>query len=450
MPMRILIDNNKSICSVAPNCRWSTWNDLIEVDDCHLVIFNTWSQTAVLMRKEEHVAIESLTADNIATLFRLGMLVPQETDERNIVEKRFEEGKKDLSYLDLTILLTRQCQFRCTYCFEGTKKDASLDDHTEDDIMKFLENQLSTLKKLRVTWFGGEPLIAYSRLKSISKRLLDFCEKHQVTYSADMVTNGFAITEDRSRELIDNLKVKRYIITLDGPCGYHDKRRPLRNGLPTFDTIWKNIDTLVRCGAKVNIRMTIDKENYEAIPTLLDEIAAGPFARKTGLSFCRTMDYDFTPEKVKDVIFNEKEFAEMEWSLIQHAHRLGLWGYRFPHSAPLGGCLREGDIVIGTQGEIYKCLDTVGDEQWVSGHLGGGARESRPDWYERWLQWNPTQSATCRRCVLQPLCNGGCPHNALFRDKKHGTDLQCPDWKANYRRQVIELAKEIIHKNPTT
>lgn len=446
--MKILIDNDKPLCSLAPDCRWSVWNDLIEVEDRHLVLFNTLSQTAVLMRKDEYVAIESLSQDQAATLFRLGMLIPQDTDEREIVEKRFAEGKKDLSYLDLTILLTQQCQFRCTYCFEGTKKDASLDEHTENDIMEFLESQRPTLKKLRVTWFGGEPLIAYSRLKTLSQKLLDFCEKHQVSYAADMVTNGFAINEERCRELIDDLKVKRYIITLDGPASQHDRRRPLRNGLPTFGKIWKNIDTLVQCGAQVNIRMTIDKENHEAIPTLLDAIATGPFARKTGLSFCRTMDYDFTPENIKNVIFSEKEFADIEWSLIQHAHQLGLWSYRFPHCAPLGGCLREGDIVIGTHGEIYKCLDTVGDEQWVSGHIGKDTGENRPDWYERWLRWSPSQSASCRQCVLQPLCNGGCPHNALFRDKKHGTNLQCPDWKANYRRQIIELAKEIIHKNP--
>ena len=447
--MKILIDNDKPLSPVVPNCRWSVWNDLIEVGDNHLVIFNTLAQTAVLLRKEEHVAIDHLTDDNTHTLFRLGMIIPKETDERAIVEKRFAEGKKDLTYLDLTILLTQQCQFRCSYCFEGTKKDSSLDDPTEDDIMLFLESHRSTLKKLRVTWFGGEPLIAYSRLKSLSKRLLDFCEKNQVSYSADIVTNGFAITEERCRELIDDLKVKRYIITLDGPSIQHDQRRPLRNGLPTFGKIWTNIDTLVRCGAQVNIRMTIDKENYEAIPSLLDEIAAGPFARKTGLSFCRTMDYDFTPESIKNVLFSEKEFADIEWNFIQHAHKLGLWGYRFPHSAPLGGCLREGDIVIGTHGEIYKCLDTVGDERWVSGHIGKDSGQSRPDWYEQWLRWSPSQSASCRQCVLQPLCNGGCPHNALFRDKKHGTNLQCPDWKANYRRQIIELTKEIIHKKPT-
>lgn len=446
MPMRILTEKRNPIKAPA-KCQWSVWNDIIEVDEHFIVLFNTLTQTAVLVQKQQCSNIDKLTADDTDLLYGLGMIVAQGTDERDMVERRFAEGKKDLSSLDLTILLTQQCQFRCTYCFEGTKKDTNLDDQTSDDIIGFLDRHTPTVKKLRVTWFGGEPLLAYARLKAISARLMDFCQRHEVKYTADMVTNGYALTKDRCLELIDQLKVKRYIITLDGPATYHDQRRPLRSGLPTFSKIWDNITTLVSTGALVNIRMTIDKENVESIPTLLDAIATGPLARKTGLSFCRTMDYDFTPEAVKDVIFTEKEFADIEWRLIQYAHRLKLWAYRFPHSAPLGGCLREGDIVIGTQGEIYKCLDTVGDGKWISGHINEKHAANRPDWYEQWLRWSPSQSPSCRQCVLQPLCNGGCPHNAIFTDKKHGTVTQCPDWKANYRRQIIELAKEYIIKN---
>ena len=446
--MRPLTENKHPIPlpTMPTACRWSRWNDVITIDDTFIVLFNTFAQTAVLLRKEEYVPVESLPQAEAELLYQLGILVAKDKDEVGMVQKRFEEGKKDLSYLDLTILLTQQCQFRCVYCFEGTKKDIALDENTSDDIIQFLERKSDGLRKLRVTWFGGEPLLAFTRLKALSERLMTFCEQHQVDYKADMVTNGFALSKSRCLELIHDLKVKRYIITLDGPAGIHDQRRPLRSGLPTFNKIWENITTLVDSGAMVNLRMTIDKENLATIPTLLDEIAAGPFARKTGLSFCRTMDYDFTPDSVQGIIFNEREFADIEWNLIQYAHQLGLWVYRFPHSAPLGGCLREGDIVIGPRGEIFKCLDTVGDERWISGHLNGDD-PSHPEWYGQWLRWSPSQSPSCRVCVLQPLCNGGCPHNALFADKKHGNTTQCPDWKANYRRQIIELTKDYIIKN---
>ena len=446
--MRLLSENKVPIpLPTTPTpCRWSRWNDVITVDGDYMVVFNTLAQTAVLLRKEEYVPLERMPQETFDTLYQLGIIVANDKDETGIAARRFEEGKHDLSYLDLTILLTQQCQFRCVYCFEGTKKDIELDEDTSCDIIRFLESKSDGLKKLRVTWFGGEPLLAFARLKTLSQRLIAFCEQHHINYIADMVTNGYNLTEERCRELTQDLRIKRYIITLDGPAPMHDKRRPLRSGLPTFNKVWDNITALVEIGALVNLRMTIDRENLESIPALLDKIASGPFARKTGLSFCRTMDYDFTPDTVQEVIFNEREFADIEWGLIQYAHQLGLWGYRFPHSAPLGGCLRRGDIVIGTRGEIFKCLDTVGDERWISGHITG-EDTNHPEWYAQWLNWSPTQSASCRVCVLQPLCNGGCPHNALFTDKKHGNTTQCPDWKANYKRQIIELAKEYITRN---
>jgi len=99
--------------------------------------------------------------------------------------------------------------------------------------------------------------------------------------------------------------------------------------------------------------------------------------------------------------------------------------------------------VVGSDGVIYKCLDTVGDKRWAITSIDKfNLPDETPRWYEEWSEWKPSQSPACSQCVLRPLCNGGCPHNALFRDKKHGSNLQCPDWKPNYRRQIIELVKE--------
>ena len=125
---------------------------------------------------------------------------------------------------------------------------------------------------------------------------------------------------------------------------------------------------------------------------------------------------------------------------MQYAHSLGIFRYRFPHAAPRGGCLRNGDLVVGPDGEIFKCLDTIGDTRRITGHLMQPSADAEPEWLVRWREWQPDNRPECRCCALQPLCNGGCPHNALFSDKKHGSDLPCPDWKANYKRQIIELA----------
>lgn len=441
--MKILLSNNVKILDIplGISLKWSRWNDITAINEDESVIFNTLNRTAMLISNTEYHDL-SLTRKNI-DLYALGMLVDSTTDEQQLLEQRYILGKKDMSYIDLTILLTKNCQFKCLYCFEGPKQNVFLSEAASNNILIFLQQYIGVCKKLRVTWFGGEPLLGYSQMRDLSHRLIDFCTKNQIEYIADITTNGFALNEQRCDELINNLHVKRFIVTIDGPAVIHDQRRLLQSGAGTFSRIWDNLEILVNKGAHVTLRMTIDRFNADYIPQLLDDIVQSKIANKVWLTFCRTIDYGFTSEKVKDSLYTDEEFADIEWGLIKYAHQLGLMRYSFPYAAPIGGCLRDGDIVIGTDGEIYKCLDTIGDEKWITGHIAQAYGMAIAEWYKAWLEWTPSQSIACRECTLQPLCNGGCPHNALFREKKHGTDAQCPDWKANYKRQIKEFVKEL-------
>lgn len=442
--MKILVERTRTTATLEPGkpLKWSHWNDIIPTGNNRCVVFNTLSQNAVLVDQavsQSEVVSLPETAKN--TLYQLGLIVGESRDEMAEQAERYQYGKQDLSYLDLTILVTHNCQMRCIYCFEGAKENVTLNDSTADAIIQMLERYVHVCRRLRVTWFGGEPLLAYPQMKSLSHKLIDFCDGHHIAYSADITTNGFAITSRRCREMVNDMKIRRFIITIDGTAEVHDKRRPLATGHPTFLKIWDNIRDLVDSGAWVTLRMTIDRKNRSNIPDFLKMLASSRLKGKVGLSFCRTIDIHCTPDDVKNQLYNDEEWAKEEWELIQAAHNLGLWTYSFPHAAPSGGCLRIGDITIAANGVIYKCLDTVGDQRWVCGSVTESPTSSHPDWYRQWLEWSPMSDAMCRPCVLQPLCNGGCPHNALYNEKKHGTSLQCPDWKANYRNQIIEIAK---------
>lgn len=442
--MRLLLQNSTVDGNFPHGCglKWSVWNDIVDVGAGKKVVFNTFSGNAVVVNDEELREVNEIPDASLRELYRLNFIVDSCKDEKSEVERLFRDGKDDMSYIDLTVLLTRNCQMRCVYCFEGAKSGSVITESMLDSIMSFVENKASGCKKLRVTWFGGEPLLAYGRLKELSCRLIALCDSHGIDYTADITTNGYALTRERCHELVNELMVRRYIITIDGPEPIHELRRPMRSGLSSFRRIWRNMELLVEAGARVTLRMTVDRDNASHIPALLNEISQSSLNGRIGLSFCRTVDYNYTPDAVSGTIYSEDEFGEVEWNLIRYAHSLGLWKYRFPHKAPSGGCLRTGDIVIGVNGEVYKCLDTVGNEKWVTGHITECDDGRRPGWYDRWISWSPLRDDTCKDCVLVPLCNGGCPHNALFSDKKHGTESGCPDWKANYRKQIIALAKE--------
>ena len=154
------------------------WNDITAIDDKRIVVFNTLRRTAILMDACEYAAeIESMPPKTVEMLTGLGMIVDAGFDERAEVERRFDDGKRDMSYIDLTVLLTHDCQLGCTYCFEGAKSRKYIDDGTAHEILRFLESMKPVCRRLRVTWFGGEPLMAYAQLKRLSMALISFCKR---------------------------------------------------------------------------------------------------------------------------------------------------------------------------------------------------------------------------------------------------------------------------------
>lgn len=432
--------------SVVPNeVKWSYWNDCFSIPDGE-VCFNVMTGSLVLMSNSEY---ENLLKAKECTnkLWELGLYADVKKDEYREWLNTYREGKNDESFLDLTFLTSRQCQFKCTYCFEGLKPKKDLTDETISHIKSFLEKRKGSFQKLQVYWFGGEPLIGYNKIITLSDYITHFCDNNGIEYDSSITTNGYALTRERCEELVKSCRISRYVITVDGTEEVHNQRRPLLSGKGTFKTIWQNIHWLVDFGAHVVFRITIDKENADNIPLLLDKIAQSGFAGKVSIALARTFEILNTPEDLGSKVFSEREFAPVEMKLIDYAHSLGLMNYRLPHKAPLGGCLRKGDITIGTDGEIYKCLDTIGEMKWVTGSIDKIDSEPQPQWYKDYLNWTPDDSNQCRGCKLQPLCSGGCPHNAMFSDKMHGSVLQCPDWKPNYRHQIERYIKDKIEKN---
>lgn len=426
--------------------KWSYWNDCIPYKGA-VICFNTLTGATVLLPKEQVSLLKEQPSKAPVFFWETGIIVPEEKIEKKEWFSEYLKGKDDESILDLTIATSMNCQFRCVYCFEGEKATKKLSPDAVQRIKDYVSSKAPSLRELRVVWFGGEPLLGLPQIRDLSAFFIELSHVYGFTYSSDITTNGYALTPFNRSILLKECLVKWYYITIDGTADTHNKRRPLASGKGTFDVIWRNTTQLVALGASVVVRVTIDKTNIDNIPSLIDIIAESELAGKVFLTFVRTMDYSFTPEDARRVIYTVNEFAKEELRLMKYAHEKGVFSYSMPRPCPMGGCLRKGDVVIGTEGEVYKCTDTIGENQWVTGTIGITPSMSSAEWYKEWLEWTPfSKNNKCRNCKLLPLCNGGCPHNLLFTEKKHGTDEQCPDWKYNYRERIRLFVEEQINK----
>lgn len=69
-------------------------------------------------------------------------------------------------------------------------------------------------------------------------------------------------------------------------------------------------------------------------------------------------------------------------------------------------------IVIGSEGELYKCWQDVGCKDKVVGYINGKVT-NEPLLLRYLVGADPFEDPKCQECFLLPVCGGGCPYSRL-------------------------------------
>ncbi|MFR5691675.1 MAG: SPASM domain-containing protein [Lachnospiraceae bacterium] len=93
------------------------------------------------------------------------------------------------------------------------------------------------------------------------------------------------------------------------------------------------------------------------------------------------------------------------------------------------GAVSINSCIIDPLGNIYKCWDDIGRQEYIAGNLDDGL--SRAENTTKWLNYDFLE-ANCKECAFLPLCMGGCP-NYKIRSGQN----RCMPIKQN----AIELVK---------
>ena len=141
--------------------------------------------------------------------------------------------------LEITILITEQCNFRCKYCYEKFEY-GEIELNDLNIIIDFIENEIKrhAFKKMHISWFGGEPLLSLDKIIYAQERINSFVKKYNMVIDSSMTTNGYLLSIQVFKKLIE-LNINKYQITIDG--NNHNDLRVLENGEPTLNMILNNI-----------------------------------------------------------------------------------------------------------------------------------------------------------------------------------------------------------------
>jgi uncharacterized protein len=340
-------------------------------------------------------------------LAELRFLIPDDEDELNTVEERKRQGMSDQNRLDVIVMPNMFCNLACPYCYERHHPGTFMSDATENRILRFLERTIPRFKVVLLSWFGGEPLLSYSRVLRITARAKRLCDRNGVALLTHMTTNGYLLAIRKSAGLIE-CGIHNYQITVDGPPAVHDRTRVLRNGSGTFATIFQNIHDLVRADRRVRIslRVNFNHTNIESVPDLLRMFAPDiraalrivfePIFGSASLSATANLCSE-------EISARTTEYYEM-------ARKLG-------YDVVLGGvpvgqliyCYaeRENQFIFNYNGDVFKCSVGSFETHERFGYLEEDGSVVRT---ERWHEWFEMDlfASKCYSCRVLPLCMGGC------------------------------------------
>ncbi len=183
----------------------------------------------------------------------------------------FEEWLQGLrnDYLRLIVFVTEQCNFRCVYCYE-TFRVGRIRPEVVSGIKRWIGRRMPGLRGVRLSFFGGEPLLYPSVIVELMQAVWAMRREGQVILG-DVTTNGYFLGGKLARTLISN-GVKGFQIAIDGLASWHNRFRPLRGGQPTFSVVVRNILGLLATDYSFSlvVRFNVCDQNFQSVVRFLE------------------------------------------------------------------------------------------------------------------------------------------------------------------------------------
>lgn len=348
--------------------------------------------------------------------------------------------------LVLTIAPTQCCNFACTYCFEKWRNSAAMTDQTEDSIIRYIQYMRDNyaLETINITWYGGEPLMQSRRILSLSKRIKDL----GLTINENLlITNGYFFSKNLIEELYE-VGITQIQITIDGLKEIHDKRRPLINGDGTFDVIINNLDNhfagKYRDQFTIAVRVNIDKRNYANFVDIYHFLKERYKSNKL-IVYPGIIVLDEADENVSSCL-SRNDVTDIFIGLFKN---YGIMPERlYPDEISMECMVRNPycSMLVGSEGEIYKCYEDLGNKKFVVGNINEQKVWDNFELISKYATGiDHYIDPVCRKCSYIPICNGGCPKRR-YENVYQGKHNDCCTPFKDKIQDYIELYSELISR----
>lgn len=347
------------------------------------------------------------------------------------------------------IVVTLRCDHQCPYCHSSivgpTRTEFDISDETCDDVVDRIFE--SPNPNITIEFQGGEPLLAWPKIKRIIDRAEEKNKTAGKTILYALVSNLVNLTEEIVEEI-----VKRRIqvsTSMDGPAVVHDANRPYRKGMSAHNIVLGKIQMLKDRYAKegwdpgvynVGCIFTTTRNAFGHEKEIIDQYVA------LGLHniHLRTLDpLGYAVKNTHKLAYTYEEYKEFYFKTLDYIIELNRGGYEFAETtaslhlkkiltagdpnyldlrSPCGATI--GQIAYDYDGRVFTCdegrmLAAMGDDRFMV----GTSKDSWPSFIRHEVTRATTVASTmdsvpgCAECAYKPYC-GICPvHNV----RTHGS-----------------------------
>lgn len=362
-----------------------------------VLLFHTLTMELILLSEEEYNNLTQM--DYLKSHW---FVVPEELQDKDhadlvklVLSAQQKKSKHITSY---TIFTTTDCNARCFYCFELGRSRIPMSNETALKVVRYIKDHCGG-QKVKLTWFGGEPLFNLPVIDTICQGLRD----EGIAFTSKMVSNGYLFDDETVQKAAKSWLLQQVQISLDGTEQVYNKAKAYiyKDGSP-YQIVLDNIQRLLDNSIAVRIRLNMDLYNCENLLELVDELS-GRFSGRRGLFVYAHHLFDINTPSAQ--LHNEEQWKLRGEAMARLNEKIRQSGFGFNQGIRkkirLNHCMADSNssVTIAPEGHIGLC-EHFSENEFI-GHIDkeGFNEDLRASWRETMPELDE-----CATCFHYPAC----------------------------------------------
>lgn len=431
--MKQIYEQTKTVKQILPKQKIdenSEYRKSFYITECPVdkgsLFFNTFTYELIFLTEKEITLLNNpdLTIPTVRYLIEAYFLVPKNFDEkklaRQVTDTRIQISNiyTPVPYSFFVILTTTGCNARCFYCFEQGAKVSNMTEKTALDVADFIKKKGA--KKIKIQWFGGEPLCNTRPIDIISEDL----HNSGIEFSSTMVSNAYLLDEDAIKKAVELWKLKKIQVTLDGTEEVYNriKNYVYKTDSSPFFKVLGNIENALKAGIEISIRLNMDEHNSDDLYDLA-HMLVDSFNKYPNCSIYVVRLFEDTCSKIKNRAVNDRhklieKSIEIQRFINENMHKSVINNIGKSFTKP-NNCMACSDnsVMIVPDGHLGKCEHFIDSEFIGSVYDDNIDLKKLANFKERASVSEKCDDCEFRAQCIHLKCCTGVPHHCDELDK---------------------------------